>query len=194
LAGRIYVASVDGYLHAIDAKTGGRIWRVDTLPDRGAQAFHYFVTGAPVLAGDAIVIGNGGSDFKGARVRFPPMICSRCVQVAFLHSASQSFPGKQDQPHLDAAVKTWPADYDWANGGGGYGMGTVLLTMPPYIWSIWEPGMPLRTNGENGAAGRSDELYVASIIAVPCRYRDKWRGITRKSPERVGTMTRPTSW
>ena len=54
--GRIYVASVDGYLHAIDAKTGQRIWRVDTLPARGAQAFHYFVTGAPVLAGDAIVV------------------------------------------------------------------------------------------------------------------------------------------
>jgi quinohemoprotein ethanol dehydrogenase len=83
--GRIYVASVDGYLHAIDAKTGKRIWRTDTLPDRGAQAFHYFVTGAPVLAGDAIVIGNGGSDFK-VRLRFEV----GGIQVAFLHRAAQS--------------------------------------------------------------------------------------------------------
>ena len=65
--GRVYVASLDGYLHAIDARTGRRVWRVDTLPERGANAFHYFVTGAPVVAGDSIVIGNGGSDFKGAR-------------------------------------------------------------------------------------------------------------------------------
>src|SRR5882757_3844028 len=49
---RVYVASVDGYLHAIDARTGKRVWRVDTLPARGAHTFHYFVTGAPVLAGD----------------------------------------------------------------------------------------------------------------------------------------------
>jgi quinohemoprotein ethanol dehydrogenase len=27
--------------------------------------------------------------------------------------------GPQDQPHLQAAVKTWARDYDWSNGGGG---------------------------------------------------------------------------
>ena len=65
--GRVYVASLDGYLHAIDARTGQRLWRADTLPGRGPKDFHYFITGAPVLAGDLIVIGSGGSDFKGAR-------------------------------------------------------------------------------------------------------------------------------
>src|SRR5450755_1437590 len=64
--GRVYIASVDGFLHSIDAKTGRRIWRSDTLPARGPTDFHYAVTGAPVLAGDVIAIGNGGSDFKGA--------------------------------------------------------------------------------------------------------------------------------
>ena len=53
--GKVYLASVDGYLHAIDAKTGSRIWRVDTLPDRKVDTFKYFVTGAPAIAGDLVL-------------------------------------------------------------------------------------------------------------------------------------------
>src|ERR1700722_7416058 len=103
--GRIYVASGDGYLHAIDAKTGRRILRVDTLPDRGAQAFHYFVTGAPVLAGDAIVIGNGGSDFKGGRGSVSAYdLQSGAFKWRFYTVPRDPALGKQDQPHLDAAV------------------------------------------------------------------------------------------
>jgi quinohemoprotein ethanol dehydrogenase len=32
--GRVYVGALDGYLHAIDAATGQRLWKVDTLPAR----------------------------------------------------------------------------------------------------------------------------------------------------------------
>jgi quinohemoprotein ethanol dehydrogenase len=164
--GRIYVASVDGYLHAIDAKTGRRIWRVDTLPDRGAQAFHYFVTGAPVLAGDAIVIGNGGSDFKGARGSVSAYdLQSGAFKWRFYTVPRNPALGKQDQPHLDAAVKTWPADYDWGNGGGGTAWDG--LAYDPELHLVYlGTGNASPYHGENDAAGRSDELYVASIIAV----------------------------
>jgi quinohemoprotein ethanol dehydrogenase len=36
--GRVYVAALDGYLHAIDAGTGKRVWKVDTLPARSSKA------------------------------------------------------------------------------------------------------------------------------------------------------------
>jgi quinohemoprotein ethanol dehydrogenase len=164
--GRIYVASVDGYLHAIDAKTGKRIWRVDTLPNRGGEAFHYFVTGAPVLAGDAIVIGNGGSDFKGARGSISAYdLQSGAFKWRFYTVPRSPALGKQDQPHLDAAVKTWPADYDWANGGGGTAWDG--LAYDPALHLVYlGTGNASPYHGENDAAGRSDELYVASIIAV----------------------------
>ena len=35
--GRVYVGALDGYLHAIDAATGRRLWKVDTLPARGPK-------------------------------------------------------------------------------------------------------------------------------------------------------------
>jgi quinohemoprotein ethanol dehydrogenase len=164
--GRIYVASVDGYLHAIDAKTGRRVWRVDTLPNRGGRAFHYFVTGAPVLAGDAIVIGNGGSDFKGARGSVSAYdLQSGAFRWRFYSVPRNPALGKQDQPHLDAAVKTWPADYDWANGGGGTAWDG--LAYDPALRLVYlGTGNASPYHAENDAAGRSDELYVASIIAV----------------------------
>ena len=53
---------LDGWLHAIDARTGQLMWKVDTLVGRDERT-PYTITGAPQLAGDLIVIGNGGADF-----------------------------------------------------------------------------------------------------------------------------------
>lgn len=164
--GRVYVASVDGYLHAIDAKTGKRIWRADTLPTRAADAFHYFVTGAPLLAGDAIVIGNGGGDFKGAR----GFISAYDLQSGKFRWRFYTVPrdpklGKQDQADLEAAVKTWPAGYDWSTGGGA----------SPWDGLAYDPELRLvylgtgngsPYHGTSDPKGRGDELYVASIVAV----------------------------
>src|SRR5882757_2768718 len=48
--GRVYVATLDGYLVSIDAKTGKALWKVDTFIDR--QTMNYASTGAPRVAGD----------------------------------------------------------------------------------------------------------------------------------------------
>src|SRR5262244_1835090 len=53
--GKVFVASVDGHLHAIDAKTGQQLWDADTLVDRTQS---YSSTGAVYMAGDLAVIGN----------------------------------------------------------------------------------------------------------------------------------------
>jgi quinohemoprotein ethanol dehydrogenase len=64
--GRIYVGALDGWLHALDARTGHLVWKVDTLIGRRERE-PYTLTGAPLLAGDLIIIGNSGGDFAGAR-------------------------------------------------------------------------------------------------------------------------------
>src|SRR3979490_796778 len=62
--GLVYVASLDGFLIAIDAKNGTMVWKVDTFVDR--VAMNYSSTGAPRIAGKNIVIGNAGAEM-GAR-------------------------------------------------------------------------------------------------------------------------------
>ena len=48
--GRVYVASLDGWLYALDARTGAIAWQSDTLVDRQRG---YSSTGAPEVADDA---------------------------------------------------------------------------------------------------------------------------------------------
>src|SRR3984893_1306663 len=64
--GRVFVASVDGRLHALDAKTGKEFWNADTIIDHERP---YSSTGAVYIAGDLAVIGNGGADMNKGGVR-----------------------------------------------------------------------------------------------------------------------------
>src|SRR5690606_4678863 len=56
--GRVYTASFDGRLFALDAKDGSVVWEVNTVP--GAP---YTITGAPRVFNDKVVIGNGGGEY-----------------------------------------------------------------------------------------------------------------------------------
>jgi quinohemoprotein ethanol dehydrogenase len=164
--GRVYVAALDGYLHAIDAKTGKLVWQVDTLPERNTRGFRYTVTGAPLLAGNLIVIGNGGADFAGARGSVSAYdLHTGAIRWRFFTVPRDPRLGSQDQPHLDAAIRTWDRHYDWRVGGGG----TVWDGM------AYDPTLHLVYVGTGNAApyrivdvnhGGHDELYAASIVAI----------------------------
>jgi quinohemoprotein ethanol dehydrogenase len=164
--GRVYVASLDGYLHALDARTGRRLWRADTLPERHPAGFNYFITGAPVVAGDLIVIGNGGSDFRGARGSVSAYrLDTGAFAWRFYTVPRDPKLGPQDQPHLADAVKTWPARYDWGNGGGGSAWdGLIYDAETKLVYIGTANASPY--HGQHDASGQGDELYVASIVAI----------------------------
>src|SRR6201991_1337141 len=104
--GRVYVASVDGRLHALDAKTGAKVWEADTVID---HRMPYSSTGAPQIAGDVVLIGNSGADMGHGGVR-------GYVSAYDLDSGTLKWrfftvppaPGKPlENPELAAAAKTW---------------------------------------------------------------------------------------
>jgi len=164
--GKVYVGSLDGYLHAIDAKTGRRVWRTDTLLDRSPKAFHYFISGAPVLAGDLVIIGNGGSDFTGSR-GFVSAIDSRTGQLRWRFYTVPSNPknGPQEQPHLSMALNTWPSNYDWSTGGGGSAWDGIAYDPDSrlvYIGTAHSNPYAIYLK----ARGGSDQLYTSSILAI----------------------------
>src|ERR1700689_3801942 len=64
--GRLYVGALDGWLHALDARTGQLIWKVDTVLGRREHAPYTF-SGAPLLAGNLLIVGSAGGDFAAAR-------------------------------------------------------------------------------------------------------------------------------
>jgi quinohemoprotein ethanol dehydrogenase len=163
--GRVYVASLDGWLHALDARTGKLIWKVDTLIGR-ERHLPYTVSGAPVIAGDAVVIGNAGADFAGVRGYVSAYdVGSGALKWRFFTVPRDPALGPQDQPHLVAAVKTWDLHHEWKYGGGGT------------VWDglSYDPGLHLVFVGTGNASPYSiraegrrggDDVYTASIVAI----------------------------
>ena len=100
--GRIYVGSLDGFLIALDAGTGREIWRADTLVDRTR---YQTITGAPKIAGDKVIIGNGGAEL-GVR----GYVSAYDVQTGRFAWRFFIVPGDPrkpfEHPELEAAAKT----------------------------------------------------------------------------------------
>jgi len=163
--GRLYVGALDGWLHAIDARTGKRLWKVDTFLGRSEHR-PYTITGQPLIAGDLIIIGNGGGEFAGARGYISAFdLKSGKLRWRFFTVPRDPALGPQDQPHLTAALKTWDAHHPWNKGSSGNvwdGMAYDPQLKLVYIGTA-NPG-PYNAHLEGRKGG--DELYTASIVAI----------------------------
>jgi quinohemoprotein ethanol dehydrogenase len=163
--GRVYVGALDGFLHAIDATSGRRIWKVDTLPARGPKT-PYTLSAAPVIADDKIIVGSAGADFDGARGYVAAYdLVTGAFRWRFYTVPRNPAAGPQDQPHLVKAVNTWDPRHRWESGGGG----TVWdgIAYDPDLQLVYigtANGSPYNIK-EDGRRG-GDDLYAASIIAI----------------------------
>ena len=160
--GKVYVASYDGRLIAIDAATGQKSWEVDTIIDR---KFSYTITGAPRVFKGKVIIGNGGAEY-GVR---------GYITAYDAESGQQAWrwftvPGDPSKPFEDEsmakAAKTWdPAGKWWEFGGGGTAWDT--MTFDPELNLMYVGtgnGSPWAQKKRSPAGG--DNLYLASIVAL----------------------------
>lgn len=159
--GKVYVASIDGFLYALDAGTGTVSWKVDTITERDRG---YTITGAPYIAKDVVVIGNSGAELD-----------ARGYVTAYdLKNGQQRWrfftvPGRPDKgfehPEMEMAAKTWDPRSLWQVGLGG----TVWDGM------AYDPELNLLYIGTGNAApyprklrspAGGDNLFLSSIIAI----------------------------
>ncbi len=162
--GKVYVASVDGRLHALNAATGEKLWEADTITD---HTLPYSSTGAPQIAGDVVVIGNSGADMGRYAVR--GYVAAYDLKTGAFRWRCYTVPPPAGQPaetpELAAAAKTWDAHRDPRFQGGGT------------AWDgfAYDPALKLVYFGTANAApydlrqlgpATHDSLYTASIIAV----------------------------
>lgn len=163
--GSIYVGALDGWLHALDARSGELEWKVDTLIGRHERK-PYTLSGAPLLAGHLVVVGNGGADFAGARGYVSAYdLKSGALRWRFFTVPRDPALGPQDQAHLEAAVKTWDPRHEWDSGSGG----TVWdgMAYDPSLKLVYiGTANPAPYNSHLGGRRGGDELYAASIIAI----------------------------
>jgi quinohemoprotein ethanol dehydrogenase len=162
--GRVYVASLDGVLHALDAATGRQLWQADTITD---HRMDYSSTGAPVVAGNVVVIGNGGADMGKGGVRgYVSAYDLQTGAAKWRFYTVPPAPGKPlEHPELARAEKTWDshraADYP---GGGTVWDG---MTYDPTLNLVYfgtanaAPYDVRKLGPKNG-----DDLFTCSILAL----------------------------
>ncbi len=160
--GKVYVASYDGRLIALDAATGARVWEKDTIIDR---KFSYTITGAPRVIKGNVIIGNGGAEF-GVR----GYVTAYDAKTGAQKWRWFTVPGDPSKPFEDEsmakAAKTWdPAGKWWEAGGGGTAWDAMAFDPELNMLYIGTGnGSPWAHKKRSPAGG--DNLYLASIVAL----------------------------
>ncbi|MEG9861747.1 MAG: PQQ-dependent dehydrogenase, methanol/ethanol family [Parvularculales bacterium] len=158
--GRVYVASFDGRLIALDAGTGNEIWQVNTI-DRSKP---YTITGAPRIIKDKIIIGNGGAEL-GVR----GYVSAYDVDSGELVWRFYTVPGNPDKPfehpELVMAAETWKGGKWWEIGGGGTAWDSMAYDADLNMLYVGVGnGSPWTRHIRSPGGG--DNLFLSSIIAL----------------------------
>jgi PQQ-dependent dehydrogenase (methanol/ethanol family) len=156
---KVYVATLDGRLVALDAKSGMPVWNVMTAENNRP----YSITSAPRVAKGLVVIGNAGAEF-GVR-GYVSAYDAETGKMAWRTYTVPGDPSKGfESKAMEQAAKTWSGDW-WTVGGGG----------PPWEGVSYDPDLDLLYFGTGNAVawyrslrnkGENDNLYTASILAV----------------------------
>jgi PQQ-dependent dehydrogenase (methanol/ethanol family) len=157
--GKIFVATFDGRLIALDATSGKPVWSVLTVD----PAKPYTITQAPRVIKGRVVIGNAGAEY-GVR----GYISAYDAETGKFAWRFYTVPGDPSKPFenqaLAKAARTWSGDW-WKLGGGG----TVWesLSYDPALNLIYfGVGNGLEWNHTVRSAGKGDNLFLSSIVAV----------------------------
>jgi len=157
--GRVFVATFDGRMIGLDAKTGKELWSAQAI----APGSTYFSTGAPLAFGDKVMIGNGGGDF-GSRGYVTAFDQATGKQAWRFYTVPGSPEENKGDPAMEAAAKTWSGEY-WKTGTGG----TVWngMTFDPELNRIYiGTGNGGPYDSKLRSPGGGDNLYLASIVAL----------------------------
>jgi len=152
---RVYLATLDNYVVALDAKSGAVAWKTQLAPaDMGAA-----MTLAPLVVQGKVIVGTSGGEY-GAR-----------GAVVALDANSGAVVWKRNTVPApnEPGGNTWPKGAYKTGGGGAWLTGSYDKDTDTLFWGVGNPGPWLATlrPGEN--------LYTDSVIALdPATGKMKW--------------------
>ena len=158
--GRVYVATFDGRLIALNAETGDEVWSVQTF---GRDEPRY-ITGAPRVFNNLVLIGHGGAEAGAIR----GYVTAYDTETGKQKWRTWMVPGNPadgfESEALRMAASTWRGDW-WIHGGGG----TVWNSMtydPEFNLVYLGTGNGTPWNQEIRSPGGGDNLFLCSVLAV----------------------------
>jgi alcohol dehydrogenase (cytochrome c) len=147
-AGRVFMGTLDNSVVALDQKTGREMWKVNVEP---LQKCGCNITGAPLIAGNKVVVGVTGGDsaHRGYLTAFDMKTGRQAWRF-------WTIPGPGEPGH-----ETWYGD-SWKAGGGSTWMtGSFDPGQNLVIWGVGNPAADFY-----GGARSGTNLYTDSIVAL----------------------------
>jgi len=158
--GKVYVATFDGRLIALDAATGKEAWSVQTFPPEEPR----YITGAPRAFNDLVIIGHGGAEAGAVR----GYVTAYDAATGEQKWRTWVVPGKPSDGFESAALKeaagTWRGEW-WKHGGGGTVWNSITYD-PRYNRVYLGTGNGAPWNQQIRSPGGGDNLFLCSILAL----------------------------
>ncbi len=158
--GKVIIATIDGRLVAIDAKTGGRVWETMTVDPRRA----YYITGTPKVFRDKVIIGNGGTEQEAARGYVTAYDAQTGKQAWRFWVVPGNPADGYENEAMAMAAKTWTGEW-WTHGGGGNTWNGITYD-PEFNQILIGTGNGSPWNRKIRSPGGGDNLFLCSIVAL----------------------------
>jgi alcohol dehydrogenase (cytochrome c) len=156
LGNRVYHATLDGRLIALDMPTGSEAWDVEVADYREG----FSLTAAPLAVKDKVVVGMAGAEFptRGFLDAYNAETGERAWRF-------HTIPGPGEPGH-----ETWENDA-WKTGGGStWVTGSYDPELNLLYWGVGNPAPAF-----NGEHRPGDNLYTNSVVALdPDTGRLRW--------------------
>ncbi|MDR9365392.1 MAG: PQQ-dependent dehydrogenase, methanol/ethanol family [Balneolaceae bacterium] len=158
--GKIFTATWDGRLIAIDAGTGAEIWSVRTYDMERSL----YITGAPKAFKGKVLIGNGGTENGPTRGWVTAYDADTGEEAWKFYIVPGNPADGFENAAMEMAAKTWTGEW-WKHGGGGnawhgftYDAELDMLYIGTGNGSPW--------NRKIRSPGGGDNLFLSSIVAL----------------------------
>ena len=158
--GRLFAASIDGRLFALDAKSGKLLWSVLTTDKDDSRT----ITGPPWVFRGKVAIGHGGSD-TGPLRGYVTAYDQRTGKQAWRFYTIPGDPAKGfENKAMAMAAKTWTGEW-WKWGGGG-NVWSAMAYDARFNRLYLGTGNGSPWNQRIRSPGGGDNLFIASIVAL----------------------------
>jgi quinohemoprotein ethanol dehydrogenase len=167
--GKVYVATWDGRLIAIDARSGKEIWRAQTIEPGKPM----YITGAPKIFKGKVLIGNGGTEHGPSRGYVTAYDAETGKQAWRFYIVPGNPADGFENEAMRMAAKTWTGQW-WLHGGGGNAWhGFTYDAEFDQLYIGTGNGSPWNRKIRSPEGG--DNLFLCSIVALnPDTGEYKW--------------------
>ncbi len=158
--GKIIIATIDGRLVALDAKTGKRLWETMTVDPKSAL----YITDSPKVFRDKVLIGNGGTEHTAARGYVTAYDVNTGEQVWRWWVVPGNPADGFENAAMEMAAKTWTGEW-WRYGGGGNVWHGITYD-PEFNQIIMGTGNGTPWNRKIRSPGGGDNLFLCALVAL----------------------------